>query len=80
MRAQGQRSPLDDAFLPPCRPSVIETIIALGMIPSMLVAGYDPGTSAWYYAACGSTYCHERMRSELADDPSPAELCHGYSP
>ena len=46
---------------------VIEAVIAIGMIPSMLAAGYDFGTSVWY-----SSYYSVSAFTNTGFNPNPA--------
>jgi trk system potassium uptake protein TrkH len=46
---------------------VIEAVIAIGMVPSMLAAGYDFGTSAWY-----ASYYSVSAFTNTGFSPNPA--------
>jgi trk system potassium uptake protein len=47
---------------------VIEAVIAIGMVPSMLAAGYDFGTSVWY-----SSYYSVSAFTNTGFNPNPAD-------
>ncbi len=46
---------------------VIEAVVMIGIVPSMLAAGYDPGTSVWY-----SAYYSVSAFTNTGFNPNPA--------